>query len=210
MSSVYKIDLPPLPDSIIEQAKSGKAKTHNAISLETSGRIQQLIDFQLPIKVNICNYMFATVPEWNEQLNAIYGKFFSTPMVSLYAVMEARLEKPSCFTPHTDRLRRHAINYVIDTGGIDVSTKFYKLKSGEPTVNENFPTRGKDYKYLDLELIDSFVFEPNNWYLFDPQVIHTVENITGRRVFVGLTLENNLPLNELLTKYSHLIKTCHD
>lgn len=65
---------------------------------------------------------------------------------------------------HTDFGTKTKINFVIDTGGDQVLTKFYDL----------------DQKTL----LDSYQIEPLRWHIFKADFPHEIVNITGTRVSV--------------------------
>jgi hypothetical protein len=93
--------------------------------------------------------------------------------------------------PHCDLRRRYVLNYIIDCGGENVRTQWWKEK-GYPLerLHESGP-EGKSYwvkDYADLELIDDVVFSPGIWILLNPKILHSVENITGYRSFLTVSL----------------------
>jgi hypothetical protein len=93
--------------------------------------------------------------------------------------------------PHCDLRRRYVLNYILDTGGENVRTQWWREK-GYPLerLHESGP-EGKSYwvkDYNDLELIDDVVFSPGIWVLLNPKILHSVENITGYRSFLTISL----------------------
>jgi hypothetical protein len=87
-------------------------------------------------------------------------------------------------TPHVDEMRRHAYNYILDTGG-EASTCFWKpmpafghLKVYPQTV---FP-------YNRLDLIEEIKIEQGRWHKLDTQQIHSVENLDPSKKRISLSL----------------------
>lgn len=89
--------------------------------------------------------------------------------------------------PHIDEIRKGALNYIIQTGGSDVKTKFYKPK----------------LEYADLKVTPQTVFlrntidevysetlPTNKWHILDVTQIHSVNNLdpSGIRISISVSL----------------------
>ena len=89
--------------------------------------------------------------------------------------------------PHSDP-RRWAMFYLLDRGGDDAHTSFWienghtLERKGNVTVND----------YSQLTLVDRFQWPINQWVLFNPRVIHSVENLRSTRKSLQITF-NFLP-----------------
>lgn len=89
--------------------------------------------------------------------------------------------------PHCDLRRRYALNYIIDCGGENVRTVWYREK-GKPIerLHETGP-EGMSYwvqNYDDLEVIDDVCFSPGIWILYSTKILHSAENMVGPRSFL--------------------------
>lgn len=95
--------------------------------------------------------------------------------------------------PHCDK-RHWAVNYLIDTGGDEVTTDFYKAPDCEllhpPCSWQDGP----------MEKIYSIIIEPNRWHIINTRVLHGVNNVKGTRTAVSLWF-NSLNPFELLNGY---------
>ena len=89
--------------------------------------------------------------------------------------------------PHCD-FRKWAINYILDTGGSNVITTFYK-KEGKDLVGE---PRSIATDIDELETVLSIQIEPKKWHLLHTNILHGVTGITHSRyaVTIGLISEN--------------------
>ena len=105
---------------------------------------------------------------------------------------------PSTHIVHTDIERRSSLNYIIDTGGEDVTTSWYKEK------NKNLHRESKSINqqsdsgfvnYDNLELLESVNFQKNNWYVIDTRILHDVDNITNIRRSISINLFHRDYLN---------------
>lgn len=79
--------------------------------------------------------------------------------------------------PHTDRTRNWTLTWITDTGGVDVSTKFWQEQGFEIE-------RGPGYypkNYESLIELETHVFKPNRWILLNTKVIHSVEDLQSVR-----------------------------
>jgi hypothetical protein len=109
--------------------------------------------------------------------------------------------------PHCDLRRRYVLNYIIDCGGENVRTQWWREK-GYPLerVHESGP-EGMGFwvkDYANLELIDDVVFGTGIWVLLNPKILHSVENITGYRTFLTVSLPDmaQFPWNNRNPAYS--------
>lgn len=83
--------------------------------------------------------------------------------------------------PHID-FNRHYIFYLsLDTGGQDVTTSFWRRPNNPVEfLSPEWPGTSQDYP--GLEHIESVVLQPNQWYVLNGWVYHSVENMTGTRL----------------------------
>ncbi len=92
--------------------------------------------------------------------------------------------------PHTDPYRDYGLLYVTDTGGPSVTTSFWQKKDFPvtyPRDSQQFVT--EDYSN-DLILINQVILQPNQWYLLNTRVIHSVENVASRRISLQCSLDS--------------------
>jgi hypothetical protein len=96
--------------------------------------------------------------------------------------------------PHSDP-RRWAMFYLLERGGEDAHTSFWLEKGHGVERRANVTINDYD----DLILLDRFQWPVKQWVLFNPRVIHSVENLTGKRQSLQVTF-NFLPpqLKEIL------------
>lgn len=78
---------------------------------------------------------------------------------------------------HTDKTRSFTFFYLIDAGGNNVQTRFFKEK--KKTLYRKDFTVITDYSKLDL--VESIVIEPHKWYLLNQRIIHDVYGIENIR-----------------------------
>jgi hypothetical protein len=88
--------------------------------------------------------------------------------------------------------------YLLQTGGDNVTTSWYKEKD-QPLVRFS----GTDNvicvsDYSKLELIDRTILPLNQWVLLNTNILHGVENITGRRINISITLQRRHPITDFL------------
>jgi hypothetical protein len=100
--------------------------------------------------------------------------------------------------PHIDKARKYTFFYLLEAGGSNVTTSFWKHPDlpVEPT-EQDFPSYACDYQ--GLELLNQCVFKPKQWYLFNVGIIHSVENIIGPlRIGLQASLDYNTDLTTIL------------
>jgi hypothetical protein len=81
---------------------------------------------------------------------------------------------------HTDPLRKWKLYYLLERGGEDAVTCFYKQK-GYPIVRDLTDQMIVCDNMDELELIEQVTWPMNQWVLINTMIIHSVENIQGYR-----------------------------
>lgn len=100
------------------------------------------------------------------------------------------------FSPHTDGgPRQYILNYIVDLGGSAVETKWWQEKGHSP-IREGAPLQFSSTD--NLELLTSTVFDNHAWTMLYGKIIHSVSNITSKRVAltIALSREEFLTLKE--------------
>lgn len=96
--------------------------------------------------------------------------------------------------PHIDPYRNYGLLYVVDAGGENVITSWWQKKDC-PTMyslQEYPPLMYDDYGNLDP--LESLSMLPNTWYLINVRVLHSVENITHRRITLQCAINDSSSL----------------
>lgn len=81
---------------------------------------------------------------------------------------------------HTDPLRKWKLYYLLERGGDDAVTCFYKEK-GYPVVRDLDDQMIVCNNMDELELIEQVTWPMKQWVLINTMIIHSVENIQGYR-----------------------------
>jgi hypothetical protein len=87
--------------------------------------------------------------------------------------------------PHIDEIRTRAINYVIDLGGPNVMTNFYRIKRNYKHLTASPRTYIPRSK---LQRIEQICVEQERWIALAVNHIHDVRNIRVKRKRIILTL----------------------
>lgn len=97
--------------------------------------------------------------------------------------------------PHVDDIKNEIILYVVETGGDNVETAWWQ-EQGFPVErpdklpannNGEFYTSSDDYRQLNE--LKRVCLPTGKWVRMNTLVLHSVENITGRRTIVKIGLE---------------------
>jgi hypothetical protein len=104
--------------------------------------------------------------------------------------------------PHSDP-RRWAMFYLLERGGEDAHTSFW-IERGQG-IERRANVTVNDYD--NLILVDRFQWPLKQWVLFNPRVIHSVENLTGKRQSLQITC-NFLPtqIQEILCSNHKIVE----
>ena len=123
--------------------------------------------------------------KFNQIMKNHYQKFFTIPIISagiIYFVNQDTV--PACLPPHNHNVRTVALNFILEPGGPNVSTVMYDHLRNIP-LSEFF----EFYDYSDLTKKAEVNSNNAEWYLFQSNRIHSVENILSRRVLIYLMFE---------------------
>jgi len=186
MLTYKKLDLPPPPLMYIKLAK------HH---VEHGGILDTYDD---PAK---------TKSSYTNRKVILNGKAYDTRRQRKWALNDAFQEwcktnlDPGCYDgsvatnegsdpyhgPHCDAGRNYGLLWVVDTGGPDVTTSWWKDPELPLEMPEAvYPIIWADYD--QVELVDRVSMQPGSWYLINVRVFHSVENIEHTRI----TLQSSL------------------
>ncbi len=122
------------------------------------------------VSENISNWISKNIPEKYKQIN-INSIVNGTHLV-----------------PHIDEKRTRAVNYVIETGGSNVITSFYKVKKKYQHLEATTRTYIPRHK---LTTIEKITIKKESWHSLAVQNIHDVRNIKigKRRIILTLSID---------------------
>ena len=87
--------------------------------------------------------------------------------------------------PHIDDFRKSGINYIIESGGENVTTNHYKPQK----EYEHLVSYPRTIFLLDkLDLIHSEVIKEKSWFKLNTKTIHSVQNINPHQQRISLTI----------------------
>jgi hypothetical protein len=87
---------------------------------------------------------------------------------------------------HIDRTRNYTLMFLLEPGGPDHETVFYKERGVEEIVRPN--TYHVDH-YDQLEVLRKFKLKINAWNLVQARVLHSIENISQGRSSIQISLD---------------------
>jgi len=198
---LYQLNLPPLPDNIINEVLEYSKQTLRALDLFSKNHYASnigykgLYDSENIVSRHLTNTHFKSIglQKWFQELLPIvwYEELF---------IMKNEGNGPAIFPPHTNKERRVAINYVFATGGDKVITSTFM---GPEDANIS---RSRYYHEDDLEIDSENILPVNSWYIFNAQKPHSVKNIESIRILLVLSTKDNLTLENFIKKYPELLK----
>jgi hypothetical protein len=92
---------------------------------------------------------------------------------------------------HSDINRTYALNYMIDTGGDNAWTSWYREKDMPIRRSKTKINTQSDNGYVgyeNLELLETVKFEKKKWYLISTNVLHDVDEVVGIRSSVSISI----------------------
>lgn len=178
--NILNLDLPKLPEEIITKVRLFANQLGFSNNRDVFNQCHNY-------KINSVNYDFNQFTEIDDEINQLYGNYFNEKLYSIVGVMRNVTNNISEFPPHCDRYRKTAINFLIDNGGENVVTRFYDFERSD---NDDL-SKGENLKYSQINFVSEHKLEPKNWYAFNVQKCHSVNNIESTRLLFGLVLESN-------------------
>jgi hypothetical protein len=185
MNLYKKIDLPPIPAHLLK------------FNLLWSKTVQDIGYGHKHIKNNRelipCQYIYG-FPDNKELIEWLITNIPECCKSMILAqIQESTTTLESTHIVHSDIERKSALNYIIDTGGENVVTSWYKEK--EKNLYRNKISGGMQsdsgfINYQNLEILDSTKFEKNAWYALDVEVLHDVDYIVDFRRSITLAFSH--------------------
>jgi hypothetical protein len=184
MKQYELLDLPQLPTNLVTAVMENTEEFINYTTYK-DGENRQILRNGIPIPST--SFRIRKGPEdvikWVEQnvtKNFVHvGTTRSDPTKSICG-------------PHLDLSRNYTVIYPIQTGGDNVATVFYRLKS-----NKNPNDQQYYLDYNELEEIDRVVIPLNTWCVVNSKCIHSVEGLAGERLTLQIGLWNYVGLPDL-------------
>lgn len=179
------IDAPPPPDWMIEHAKEenpyGQGKlTENVMNDHGDAFTHRPLYKDGNVYTNSFN--------WSTYMNDQSLAWAKKHVTDVTKDIRSVNTTPGRFRngPHTDRSRNYTLMYLLEAGGPDHETVFYK-ECGQKDLVRPRATHVDDY--TKVEKIASFRLEVNRWNLVQGLVLHSIENIPEGRFSIQLSLD---------------------
>jgi len=137
--------------------------------------------------INPVAYEFTEFKDITDETEELFCGVFKEKLHPVVGVMHNLTDTLATFPPHCDRLRRTAVNYVVETGGKNTTTDFYNIERSE---NEDV-SFGPHYQYEQVTLENTYKVPKNCWHVFNAQKTHAVHNIENTRILFGVVLASN-------------------
>lgn len=181
-----ELKFPPIPCNLLTDSSASE------IQLNDTGYGKE--HFKNGEKISPCSYWFSSIKN-RELISWFWSNVPVTKILSKFSYQQSHHDTGGYHIVHSDILRSYAINYMIDLGGEDVWTSWYREK-GQPIkrLPKSTDTQS-DTGYIDyanLELLDSVKFEKNKWYVIATDVLHDVGKIIGTRRSITISVPLHL------------------
>ena len=124
--------------------------------------------------------------EMHDKFMQQYSDIFKDYDVKLYIAVFKNISPENglaFFQAHTDTKRDIGLNFIIDAGGSNVLTNFYK--STQPIAE-----RGMLGSESELILAKTVKFEQDTWVVMDTSIFHGVDNIEGTRLVLSVQIND--------------------
>jgi len=209
------LDLPPLPDSIVASAWAAleanrgnhTVKVNNWLDLPGYAEYEYR-DFTLrdgaQVKT-IKSHRYDIGPEFDAWVNQHVDPDPGAPGAVLTPRHGVALydDHSAFFAPHVDISRDYAMMYILDTGGDQVETSWYRQQGHplhRPDLKALFDLDRIVTNFDTLEEIDRVCFPTHQWICINGAILHAIENIQSPRV--AIQISRNTPPRVGFTRVS--------
>ena len=199
---VYLDTLPPVPDRFIDQALKQRDRLwEESKSWDFSdsnrgiGSLETCYEGNLGITRRIKRGE-SLGPDWDQWIRENISPQVDASRVQV-SVPKAGTDS-TMHDAHTDNPEGWALLYVLDLGGDDVWTKFWRQR-GHPLLR--YGCAPNHYigcgNFDDMILLDSVKLPERRWCLINATILHSIHGITGPRTHIYL----HLPADSVRIKF---------
>jgi hypothetical protein len=204
------LDLPAPPQSIIDAAY---VSLENRAEQDRVNALKQLPGYS--------EYQYRTITKPD-------GSTFTTAGTHRYAISEEfeqwvrdhfQQEPKGCgisifdsvgpaLAPHVDASRNFTVQYLLDAGGDNVETVWYREKGRDivrPDLRANFDPAATIDRYDRVEEIDRVRLPVGQWACLHANILHSVENVEHPRI--GIQISRDTPPDNIKWTYISEINT---
>ena len=181
------LHLPKVPDHFVEMALNATKQKHivntNAYMYNTGYQNRQLHKDGKAIPSRV-QHGYPMSPEWEQWVRE--------NIVSDFIETSARMSVGDSDTHgiHADNPFKWKFYYMLDRGGDNAETVFYKEKN-QPIIRQSTAdsiTCVNDYSDPNVFEVERVQFPLHTWVLFNATVLHGVEKITGDRKNIAISI----------------------
>ncbi len=178
--------LPDPPEHFIERAikiadEGSEGKRENINTAYYPGGVQTHVDRSVTLEGQTYSSRYQVGYEIGEDFDQWVRENIVEDFVN--ATVRRSEGKSPLHGAHIDNSRRWAIWYMIERGGEDSRTRFYKLP-GHPT---EWPLEHRVFNNMDeLVEFDCVKWPMRQWFVINTSVIHAITNVTDKRTSIQI------------------------
>jgi hypothetical protein len=184
---------PSVPDEFVQQARElAVQKTDNANADRYNNKyLARQLKKDGAVLPSRYQHGILLGTDWEQWVQQNIMKHYHSTGVRISAGPEQATVHGAHVDGWIDNSPTYKLYYLIDPGGDDVRTVFYREQghAAERYSAWGDPTRCDDYN--NLVEIDSVKFPEAQWILLNTGILHGVENITGLRVNLTVVFESS-------------------
>jgi hypothetical protein len=173
--------LPHPPQHFIDRAiqfanEGSEGKRKNMNTAYYPGGVETHVDRSVTLEGETYSSRYQVGYELGEDFDQLVRENIVSDFVN--ATVRRSEGKSPLHGAHIDNSRRWAIWYMLERGGEDSRTRFYKLP-GHPT---EWPLEHRVFNNMDeLVEFDSVKWPVNQWFVINTSIIHAITDVTGAR-----------------------------
>jgi hypothetical protein len=130
-------------------------------------------------------------------IGAEFNQWFSENIIPLEGEASIAVSNPGnggSLGPHTDRCRDWVLIYVVKSGGPDCCTTFFH-QHGHPLIRDRFVFENN---YDEMDVVGVAKIPENNWVLLNGRILHSVDNISTRRITFQIDIADPTKLEKFM------------
>lgn len=189
--SLYNVSLPPPSQELIA------ATVRKGATLSVDLSVYEMVKQSNP-NINCAACIYFNSDEMYDLCKKEFGSYFDEEFFPT-GIRMPNLDRntTASYPPHYDGIRLTSLNFVIDSGGSNVLTKFYESTGSYDDL------QGWMMPYEKEVPISETVFQKGIWYGLDVKRTHSVDNIETERVSIAWSF-SNITIHDLVAKYPDL------
>jgi hypothetical protein len=190
------LDLPDPPQSIIDAAYAALENTEEQHRVNALKQLPGYADYQYRTITRADGTTFKTAGTHRYRISEefetwVEEHFHQEPKGCGISIFD---QIGPALAPHVDASRNFTVQYLLDCGGDNVETVWYREKGKSivrPDLRSNFDPLSTINDYSCVEEIDRVCLPKGKWACLHANILHSVENVKSPRIGIQISRDTS-------------------